>query len=188
MEESPGQSRLHSKIFPQIEPFPSCSPRQTEFNRFLSCPDSISRCGVPGLRSRRRLGHGGSLSDVERKDISGRVVQPGDGENDSGTSRSRGFTLASVHGAVQRRCCALSGGYGRTRNVGKALTLARAPSKRGDLVRDLWGPTAAELDRPVCGTKRGVRRTLPVALGDAAFLLCQRPQESLLLPWLRPGR
>src|SRR5437870_5290292 len=47
---------------------------------------------------------------------------------------------------------------------------------------------AAELDRPAYRFRPRIRWTLSTASGNPAFVLCQCPQESLLLSRLRPGR
>src|SRR5258707_5923508 len=47
---------------------------------------------------------------------------------------------------------------------------------------------AAELGRQACWSRPRVRRTLSPASGNLPFVLCQRPQKSLLLSRLRPGR
>src|SRR5215472_3769208 len=45
----------------------------------------------------------------------------------------------------------------------------------------------AELGCPACWSWPRVRRTLSSASGNPPFVLCQRPQQSFLLPRLRPG-
>ena len=76
MGQLPGQPWVHFEIFPQVE---SCQRHSTQlslFDRVLSGADSIGRCGVPGLRTVRRLVHDRPLSDARFTKIGGRVVQP----------------------------------------------------------------------------------------------------------------
>ena len=79
--------------------------------RTSASPRPPHRGGIPGLRSERRFIHVGSLGHAGLADAGGRMVQPGDGNDDTPRSDSGRVVLPVVHSAIQRRCGALPGGY-----------------------------------------------------------------------------